>query len=128
MARHPARAVLLSAHGTHIRYLTQCQAYRLIDAGEVRKLTSNRELAAGKQLVIALRDNRGIQRVVATLTRGDMERNAEAVVAGKRCRSREKVEAWTDVHDTFAVTVTGGKVFIPDAAAAAERAKRICPK
>jgi len=128
MARHPHRAELLSAHKTHIRYMTLCQAHRLIDAGEARKLTSNRELAAGKQMTIALKDNRGIQRVVATLTKGDMERNAEAAVAGKNCRSREKVEVWTSVHDTHAVTVTGGKVFIPDAKAAAERAQRLAPQ
>ncbi len=64
-------------------------------------------------------------RSVATLTKADMERNADAVKRNRSCRSRDKVEAWPDVHDTFAVTIVAGHAFIPDPRLATKRAKQM---
>jgi hypothetical protein len=98
------------------------EAHHLTDDGEALRCTNNRDLAKGKQLVIKLRDHRRLNRVIATLTRGDMERNAEAVADRRGDRSRTKVEVWPSVHDTFAVTVVAGRgVFVPDQAEAAKR-------
>jgi hypothetical protein len=123
MARHLNRAELLSAYGTHLRYITEAQAYAQIDAGEAVKLRCNRSLAKGKQLVIQLRDHRRVQRVIATLTERDMERNAES--AAETGKETMRVHQWPTVYDTFAVTIVAGRgVFIPDPVKAAERAQR----
>jgi hypothetical protein len=62
---------------------------------------------------------------VATLTKSDMERNADAVIRGRGCRSRDKVEAWPHVHDTFAVTIVAGRAFFPDPREAKKRVKKM---
>lgn len=126
MARNLGRAELLSSSGTHLRYISSREAYSLIDTGDALKITSNRDLAKQKQLVIKLKDHRGVIRVVASLTFGDMQQNAESVADRRGGRARNKVEAWPTVHDTFAVTVVAGRgIFIPDPAAAEKRATKM---
>jgi len=128
MARHLNRATLISPLGTHLRYLSARQAYELVGSGEAIKLTSNRDLAQGKALVVQLRDHRRVKRVIATITSRDMERNAEAVSDRKRNSATRKVEAWPTVHDTFAVTIVAGRgVFTPRPEKASKRARRTTP-
>jgi hypothetical protein len=125
MARHVTQAILQSSRGTHLRYISTYAAYLMVEEGTAQEMDDTET----GQMVFRLRGKRGTagwvptSHVIATITRGDMERNAAAVVEHKECRSRSKVRAWPLVHDTFAVTVVDGKVFIPDAKEAQKRVK-----
>jgi hypothetical protein len=89
----------------------------------VFKLCARRDRDRG---VITVTHSAATSTVVATLTFGDMKRNAEAVADHKSCWSRHKVDAWPEVHDTFAITVVAGRgIFRPDPLAAIERTRKM---
>ncbi|HWR36389.1 MAG TPA: hypothetical protein VN622_11020 [Clostridia bacterium] len=128
MARHVHRAVVVSANGDRLKSISEREAYALVESGQATRLTTSRELAKGKRLVIMMKIRRKSCRVVATLTKRDMVNNAEAHEENRRCFSRDKVESWPEIHDTFAVTIVAGRVWIPSETAAAARAAACKPR
>lgn len=131
MARNLGRAILLNANGSYARFISTNSGYLMVEDGSAEEM----EDTESGQLVFQLRANghcRDLEsktppgiRSAPTLTKSDMERNADAVVRGRQCRSRDKVEAWPHVHDTFAVTIVAGRVFVPDQRLAEKRVKQM---
>lgn len=127
----PHRAILQSSSGTHLRLISTRAGYLMVEDGTAEEMEDAENGLPVFKLRACVRPYKGgahpaqTSCVVATLTRGDMERNADAVIRDRHCRSRDKVDAWPDVHDTFAVTVAAGLVFIPDARLALKRVKQM---
>jgi hypothetical protein len=122
------RAILLSRNNTHLHFLPIREGYSMVTEG----VASLEEHAGADGLaVFKLADTcRKVPNfhVLATLTRADMEQNADAVIRHKRNRSRLKVEAWPTVCDTYAITILAGRAYFPDPREAKKRVKKMRAK